>query len=38
MVLVQPDVAAFRKAGQKAFQVLKIGDARNEVARELGKK
>lgn len=38
MVVVQPDVAAFQKAGEKAFQVLKIGDARNDVARELGKR
>ncbi len=38
IVVVQPDVAAFQKAGEKAFQVLKIGEARNQVARELGKR
>jgi TRAP-type transport system periplasmic protein len=31
------DLAAFRKAGDKAFEVLKITDARNAVHKEIGK-
>ena len=32
------DMAAFRKAGEKAYEVLKIIDAKNAVHREIGKK
>ena len=32
------DLAAFRKAGEKAYEVLKIQDAKNAVYREIGKK
>jgi tripartite ATP-independent transporter DctP family solute receptor len=32
------DLAAFRKAGEKAYEVLKIEDAKNAVYREIGKK
>jgi TRAP-type C4-dicarboxylate transport system substrate-binding protein len=31
------DLAAFRKAGDKAFEVLKIIDAKNTVHKEIGK-
>ena len=31
------DLAAFRKAGEKAYEVLKIMDARNAVYKEIGK-
>jgi len=31
------DLAAFRKAGEKAYEVLKIQDAKNAVYREIGK-
>ena len=31
------DLAAFRKAGDKAFEVLKIIDAKNAVHKEIGK-
>jgi tripartite ATP-independent transporter DctP family solute receptor len=32
------DLAAFRKAGEKAYEVLKITDAKNAVYKEIGKK
>jgi tripartite ATP-independent transporter DctP family solute receptor len=32
------DLAAFRKAGEKAYEVLKITDAKNTVHKEIGKK
>jgi TRAP-type C4-dicarboxylate transport system substrate-binding protein len=32
------DLAAFRKAGEKAYEVLKITDAKNAVHKEIGKK
>jgi tripartite ATP-independent transporter DctP family solute receptor len=32
------DLAAFRKAGEKAYEVLKIVDAKNAVYKEIGKK
>ena len=32
------DLAAFRKAGEKAYETLKIMDARNAVYKEIGKK
>jgi tripartite ATP-independent transporter DctP family solute receptor len=32
------DLAAFRKAGEKAYEVLKIQDAKDAVYREIGKK
>jgi TRAP-type transport system periplasmic protein len=31
------DLAAFRKAGEKAYEVLKLTDAKNKVHREIGK-
>lgn len=31
------DLAAFRKAGQKAYEVLKIADVKNKVFKEIGK-
>jgi TRAP-type transport system periplasmic protein len=39
MVAVEDiDYAAFKKAGEKAYEVLKITDAKNKVYKELGKK
>ena len=32
------DIAAFKKAGQKAYEVLKIADAKDKVFKEIGKK
>jgi len=32
------DIAAFKKVGEKAYEVLKITDAKNQVYKELGKK
>lgn len=32
------DIAAFKKAGDKAYEVLKISDAKNKVFKEIGKK
>ena len=32
------DIAAFKKAGEKAYEVLKISDAKNKVYKEMGKK
>jgi tripartite ATP-independent transporter DctP family solute receptor len=32
------DLAAFRKAGDKAYEVLKISEAKNQVHKEIGKK
>jgi TRAP-type C4-dicarboxylate transport system substrate-binding protein len=32
------DLAAFRKAGEKAYEVLKIKDAKDQVYKEIGKK
>ena len=32
------DLAAFKKAGEKAYEVLKIADVKNKVFREIGKK
>ena len=39
MTIVDKDVdlAAFRKAGEKAYEVLKIMDAKNAVHKEIGK-
>jgi tripartite ATP-independent transporter DctP family solute receptor len=37
MTVVEPDLAAFRKAGEKAYEVLKIQDAKNQVHKEIGK-
>jgi TRAP-type transport system periplasmic protein len=36
-VVKDVDLAAFRKAGEKAYEVLKIQDAKNAVHREIGK-
>jgi tripartite ATP-independent transporter DctP family solute receptor len=39
MVAVEDvDMAAFRKAGEKAYEVLKITDAKNQVYKEMGNK
>ena len=39
MVAVEDcDIAAFKKAGEKAYEVLKITDAKNKVYQEMGKK
>jgi TRAP-type transport system periplasmic protein len=35
--VVEPELAAFRKAGEKAYEVLKIQDAKNQVHKEIGK-
>ena len=32
------DIAAFKKAGEKAYEVLKIADVKNKVFKEIGKK
>ena len=32
------DIAAFKKAGEKAYEVLKIADVKNKVFQEIGKK
>jgi hypothetical protein len=32
------DLAAFKKAGEKAYEVLKIADVKNKVFQEIGKK
>jgi TRAP-type C4-dicarboxylate transport system substrate-binding protein len=37
-IITDVDMAAFKKAGEKAYEVLKITDAKNEVFKELGKK
>jgi TRAP-type transport system periplasmic protein len=36
-IVKEVDLAAFRKAGDKAFEVLKISDAKNAVHKEIGK-
>lgn len=36
-IIKDVDLAAFRKAGDKAFEVLKIGDAKAQVHKEIGK-
>ena len=35
--LTDVDLAAFRKAGDKAYEALKIQDAKNQVHKEIGK-
>jgi len=37
-VVEDVDIAAFRRAGDKAYEALKLTDARNAVLREIGKK
>ena len=38
MIVVEDvDLAAFRKAGEKAYETLKILDAKNTVHKEIGK-
>jgi len=32
------DLAAFKKAGDKAYEVLKISEAKDKVHKEIGKK
>jgi len=38
VVVDNVDLAAFKKAGEKAYEVLKIADVKNKVFREIGKK
>jgi hypothetical protein len=39
MVVVDKlDMKAFRKAGEKAYEVLKIADVKKQVFKEIGKK
>jgi TRAP-type C4-dicarboxylate transport system substrate-binding protein len=38
VVVDNVDLAAFKKAGQKAYEVLKIADVKNKVFAEIGKK
>jgi hypothetical protein len=38
IVIEDIDFPAFKKAGEKAYEVLKITDAKNTVYKELGKK
>jgi tripartite ATP-independent transporter DctP family solute receptor len=39
MIVVEDvDIAAFKKAGEKAYEVLKIADVKNKVFKEIGKK
>ncbi len=38
IVVDNVDLAAFRKAGEKAYEVLKISDVKDKVFKELGKK
>jgi TRAP-type C4-dicarboxylate transport system substrate-binding protein len=38
MTIVEVDLDAFRKAGDKAYEALKIIDAKNTVHKEIGKK
>jgi len=38
IVVDNVDLAAFRKAGEKAYEVLKIADVKDKVHKELGKK
>ena len=37
MTIVEPDLAAFRKAGDKAYEALGIQDAKRQVHKEIGK-
>ena len=37
-IIKDVDLAAFRKAGDKAYEVLRIIDAKNAVHKEIGKK
>jgi TRAP-type C4-dicarboxylate transport system substrate-binding protein len=36
IVVDKVDIAAFRRAGEKAYEVLKIADVKNKVHKELG--
>jgi TRAP-type C4-dicarboxylate transport system substrate-binding protein len=38
VVVDKVDIAAFKKAGEKAYEVLKIADVKNKVFQEIGKK
>jgi len=38
IVIEDVNIAAFKKAGEKAYEVLKIADAKNKVFKEIGKK
>jgi TRAP-type transport system periplasmic protein len=38
IVVDKVDIAAFKKAGEKAYEVLKLSDAKNKVFQEIGKK
>ncbi len=37
MTIVEPDLAAFRKAGEKAYEALNILEAKRQVHKEIGK-
>jgi tripartite ATP-independent transporter DctP family solute receptor len=38
IVVDNVDIAAFKKAGEKAYEVLKIADVKNKIFKEIGKK
>jgi hypothetical protein len=38
IVVDNVDIAAFKKAGEKAYEVLKIADVKEKVFKEIGKK
>jgi hypothetical protein len=38
IVIEDVNIPAFKKAGEKAYEVLKIADAKNKVFKEIGKK
>jgi len=38
VVVDKVDMAAFRKAGEKAYEVLKIADVKKKIFDEIGKK
>jgi TRAP-type C4-dicarboxylate transport system substrate-binding protein len=38
IVVDNVDIAAFKKAGEKAYEVLKIADVKDKVFKEIGKK
>ncbi len=38
VVVDNVDLPAFKKAGEKAYEVLKISDAKDKVFKEIGKK
>ncbi len=38
IVVENVNIAAFKKAGEKAYEVLKIADVKDKVFKEIGKK